>query len=66
MHHHLNMEVIFPIRDEPSAQLMGLKAECLYSVGVINERQKQAVLKKAADFSITSNRIVAIRQQIAA
>lgn len=45
---------------------MGLKAECLYSVGVINERQKQAVLKKAADFSITSDRIVAIRQQIAA
>jgi hypothetical protein len=42
------MELIFPIRDEPSARLMSLKAECLHTAGVISEREEQAVLGRAA------------------
>ena len=66
MHHDINMQVIFPIVDEPSAQLMSLKAECLSSAGVINKRQEQAVRRRAAMFSIAADRIEAIRPQIAA
>jgi hypothetical protein len=42
------MELIFPIRDEPSAQLMTLKAECLHSAGLISKNEERAVLGKAA------------------
>ena len=57
MHRALDMELIFPIRDEPSAQLMSLKAECLQSAGLISKSEQRAVLGKAAkvaqSFSIT-------------
>ena len=45
----LDLDLIFPINDEPSAWLMGLKADCLFRAGVISERQKQAVRAKAED-----------------
>jgi hypothetical protein len=48
MHISLDMELIFPIRDEPSAQLMSLKAECLHSAGLISKSEERAVLGKAA------------------
>ena len=48
MHRSLDMELIFPIRDEPSAQLMSLKAECLQSAGLISKSEERAVLGKAA------------------
>jgi len=38
MQHALDLELIFPIRDRPSAELMGLKADCLCRAGVIGER----------------------------
>jgi len=49
MHRPLNIELIFPIRDEPSAQLMSLKAECLHMAGLISEREEQAVLARASE-----------------
>lgn len=55
MHRFLDMELIFPIRDEPSAQLMSLKAECLHIAGVISKREEQAVLGKAAKARTASN-----------
>jgi hypothetical protein len=48
MYRPLTMELIFPIRDEPSARLMSLKAECLHMAGVISEREEQAVFERAA------------------
>lgn len=51
----LDMELIFPIRDEPSAQLMSLKAECLLSAGLISKSEERAVLGKAAKALTASN-----------
>ena len=48
MHKSLDMELIFPIRDEPSAQFMSLKAECLLSAGLISKSEERTVLGKAA------------------
>ena len=47
MRRDLNMDLIFPIRDEPSAWLMSLKADCLYKAGVLSESEKQAVHERA-------------------
>jgi hypothetical protein len=55
----LTMEVIFPIRDEPSARLMSLKAECLHMAGVISEHEEQAVLGRAAKVLAVSDCIQA-------
>ena len=60
MHRPLTMEVIFPIRDEPSARLMSLKAECLHMAGVICEHEEQAVLGRAAKVLAVSDCIQAI------
>ena len=49
MRRELDLDLIFPIKDEPSAWLMSLKADCLYSAGVITERDKLAVQAKAAN-----------------
>ena len=43
MQHALDLELIFPIRDRPSAELMGLKADCLCRAGVIGERDRRWV-----------------------
>jgi len=45
------MDLIFPIRDEPSAWLMSLKAECLYKAGVLSESEKQTVQERAGRLS---------------
>ena len=63
MHRPLTMEVIFPIRDEPSARLMSLKAECLYMAGVISEHEEQAVLGRAAKVLTVSDCIQAVSRQ---
>ena len=62
MRRPLTMEVIFPIRDEPSARLMTLKAECLYLAGVISEHEEeeQAVLGRAAKVMAVSDCIQAV------
>jgi hypothetical protein len=43
MQNALDLELIFPIRDRPSALLMGLKADCLCRAGVIGERERRWV-----------------------
>jgi hypothetical protein len=53
MRRPLTMEVIFPIRDELSARLMTLKAECLHMAGVISEHEEQAVLGTARPVQIS-------------
>jgi hypothetical protein len=45
---NLDLALIFPIKDEQSACLMSLKAECLYRAGVLSEAEKQAVHERAS------------------
>ena len=63
MRRPLTMQVIFPIRDEPSARLMILKAECLHMAGVISEHEEQAVLGRAAKVLTASDCIQAVSRQ---
>jgi hypothetical protein len=62
MHRSLDMELIFPIRDKPSAQLMSLKAECLHHAGLISKSEERAVLGKAAKALTASNCQPSIRR----
>jgi hypothetical protein len=39
----LDLELIFPIRDKPSALFMELKADCLLKAGIIDERERRWV-----------------------
>ena len=39
----VNLELIFPIKDAPSASFMSFKASCLRDAGVITESEKQWV-----------------------
>jgi len=48
MRHELDIDLIFPIKDEVSAWLMCLKAELLFDAGVIDADEKCAVLARAA------------------
>ena len=59
----LTIEVIFPIRDGPSARLMSLKAECLHIAGVISEHEEQAVLQRAAEVLTVSDCVQAVSRQ---
>jgi hypothetical protein len=43
----LDIDLIFPIRDAASAELMTLKAACLWNAGVIDARQKKMVELRA-------------------
>jgi len=63
MRRALDMELIFPIRDEPSAQLMSLKAECLHTAGLISKSEALAVLGKAAK-ALTASKLPAVHQPI--
>jgi hypothetical protein len=47
MRRKLDIDLIFPIRDEVSAWLMCLKAELLFEAGVIDVEEKCAVLARA-------------------
>ena len=46
----LDFDLIFPIRDVASAELMTLKAACLWRAGVIDARQKTVVEQRAQKF----------------
>ena len=46
----LDLDLIFPIRDVPSAELMTLKAVCLWNAGVIDARQRKLVEQRAQQF----------------
>jgi len=45
-----NLDLIFPIRDAASAELMVLKARCLRSAGIIDLQQKNIVEQRAQQF----------------
>jgi hypothetical protein len=45
---NLNIDLVFPIRDEISAWLMCLKAELLYDAGIVNDNELDAVIERAA------------------
>src|ERR1700758_3362638 len=45
-----DVKVIFPIKDAASAALMLIKADCLYTAGIINEAEKQYVRSRARMF----------------
>jgi hypothetical protein len=47
----LDLDVIFPIRDLPSAGLMMLKASCLWNAGIISDRQRELVHSRAERFA---------------
>jgi hypothetical protein len=48
MNRNLNLDLIFPIKDTSSAELMAVKARCLHKAGVIGRGQKDMILCKAA------------------
>ena len=48
MRNNLNIDLVFPIRDEVSAWLMCLKADLLYDAGIINDNELNAVIERAA------------------
>ena len=45
-----DLDLIFPIRDAASAELMALKAACLCNAGVIDARQKEIIERRAQEF----------------
>ena len=48
MHDDLNIDLVFPIRDDVSAGLMCVKAELLYDAGIINASELNVVIGRAA------------------
>ena len=48
MRHPLNIDLVFPIKDEVSAWLMCLKAESLFEAGIIDTDEMSAVLERVA------------------
>ena len=48
MRHDLNIDLIFPMKDDVSAWLMCVKAEMLYQAGIIDTNELNAVLERAA------------------
>jgi len=43
----VNLELIFPIKDAPSASFMSFKASCLRDAGIITESEKRWVDARA-------------------
>jgi hypothetical protein len=48
MRHALNIDLVFPIKDEVSAWLMCLKARSLHEAGIIDTDEMSAVFERAA------------------
>jgi hypothetical protein len=51
----LDLDLIFPMREASSAELMTLKAACLSRAGIINARQKKIVEQRAQMFLRTDS-----------
>ena len=47
-HRDLDIDLIFPMKDEVSAWLMCVKAELLFEAGIIDSDEISAVLERAA------------------
>ena len=43
----LNLNSIFPMKDEASARLMMLKADCLRAAGLIDDAERQTIVTRA-------------------
>ena len=56
MHDDLNIDLVFPIRDDVSAGLMCIKAELLYDAGIINARELNVVIGRAAAMTTADGR----------
>ena len=54
----VNLELIFPIKDAPSASFMSFKANCLRDAGIITESEKQWV--DARVLSILAGEMIAV------
>jgi len=50
MHCLRDIELVFPIKDAPSASLMRMKADRLHKAGVIDEAERQWVNYKARTY----------------
>jgi hypothetical protein len=48
MRDDLNIDLVFPIRDDVSAGLMCVKAKLLYDAGIINASELKVVIGRAA------------------
>ena len=48
MRRNLDIDLIFPMKDDVSAWLMCLKAELLFEAGIIDSDEISAVLQRAA------------------
>ena len=46
----LDLDLTFPIRDIPSADLMRLKATCLRNAGIIGDGEREIVQQRAERF----------------
>jgi hypothetical protein len=55
----VNLELIFPVKDAPSASFMSFKASCLRDAGIITESEKQWVDAKV--LSVLAGEMVAVR-----
>ena len=48
MRRDLDIDLIFPMKDDVSAWLMCIKAELLFEAGIIDSNEMSAVLERAA------------------
>src|ERR1700726_1252907 len=46
----LDLDLTFPIRDVPSADLMRLKATCLWNAGIIDAGERELIQQRAERF----------------
>ena len=56
MRDDLNIDLVFPIQDDVSAGLMCVKAELLYDAGIINARELNVVIGRAAAMTTADGR----------
>ena len=50
----LDLDLVFPARDAASAELMRLKADCLYAAGIIDAPERRRVHARCAAVSVES------------
>ena len=58
----VNLELIFPIQDPPSASFMAFKASCLREAGIITESEKRWV--DARVLSVLAEEMIVLAQAV--
>jgi hypothetical protein len=56
----LDLDLTFPIRDVPSADLMRLKATCLWNAGIIDAGERKLVQQRAERFLRRAKAVAAL------